>query len=373
MEAWAKFFHHRKQGAFMPYPNFERTVIDKSCHAPASRRQFLNDLAVGAVGAALAGNGLLAQSASALRGRIDVHHHMAPEFYVKAMEQLGLTTTQRNWTPQVSLDVMDKAGVQTALLSPVQSVIRDSLSDESEHARMLARQNNEYGAQVVKDHPTRFGLFAALPLPDIDGSLKEIEYSLDTLKADGIALFTSYLDKSPGDPAFAAVFDELHRRKAGVFFHPAHSTCCRTLSSQSGMIDFDLDTARAIDSMLFEGTLSRCPDARFIFSHAGGAFTTLAPRMVDDFPNRLADRVPHGVDYEFKKLYFDTAHAGAAGPLDALKDLVPVSQILYGSDVPIRAYSLTDDRLKEYTGFSESDWRAINRGNAERLFPRLKA
>ena len=68
------------------------------------------------------------------------------------------------------------------------------------------------------------------------------------------------------------------------------------------MIDFDIDTARCIDSMLFEGTFSRCPDIKFIFSHAGGAFTTLAPRMVDDFPKKFADRVPHGVDYEFKKL-----------------------------------------------------------------------
>jgi predicted TIM-barrel fold metal-dependent hydrolase len=213
---------------------------------------------------------------------------------------------------------------------------------------------------------------AALPLPDQDGSLREIEYSLDVLKADGIGLFTSYMDKWPGDPAFAQAFDELHHRKAVVLFHPAHHSCCRDMTNQSGMIDFDLDIARAVDSLLFNGTLSRCPDIRFIFSHAGGAFTVLAPRMVDDFPKKFADRVPHGVEYEFKKLYFDTAHAAAAGPLDALK-LVPTSQILYGSDVPIPTYDLTDDRLQAYTGFSSSDRKAIDRGKAERFFPRLRA
>ncbi len=338
----------------------------------ASRREFLKTLAAAGASVALSGSEVIAQSASTL-GRVDVHHHMAPEFYVKAMERELGPAALRSWTPALSLEVMDKAGVATAMLSPVQGIVRDSLSDHSDRARMLARQNNEFGAQVVKDHPKRFGLFAALPLPDPDGSLREIEYSLNVLKADGIALFTSYLDKFPGDPFFAPVFDELNRRKAVVFFHPAHSSCCRNLTSQSGTIDFDLDTARAIDSLLFEGTLSRCPDIRFIFSHAGGAFTVLAPRMVDDFPKKFADRVPHGVQYEFNKLYFDTAHAGAAGPLDALKDLVPVSQILYGSDVPIRAYDLTDDKLKDYAGFSLSDWQAINRGNAEHLFPRLKA
>ena len=338
----------------------------------ASRREFLKTLAAAGAGVALSARELIAQRAPSL-GRIDVHHHMAPEFYVKAMDKEIAPSGFRNWTPSLSLDVMDKAGVETAILSPAQGVVRDSLSDRTERARTLARQNNEFGAKVVQDNPKRFGLFAALALPDTDASIKEIDHSLEVLKADGIALFTSYLDKFPGDPAFAPVFDELNRRKAIVFFHPAHSSCCRNLTSQSGMIDFDLDTARAIDSLLYEGTFSRCPDIRFIFSHAGGAFSVLAPRMVDDFPKKLADRVPHGVQYEFNKLYFDTAHAGAAGPLDAIKDLVPVSQILYGSDVPIRAYDLTDVKLKEYAGFSTNDWQAINRGNAERLFPRLKA
>jgi predicted TIM-barrel fold metal-dependent hydrolase len=344
----------------------------------ASRREFLKTLGVAGIGAGAAlaaGSELLAQSMlPSKRGRIDVHHHMAPDFYVEFTERAtGSKSGMHGWTPAVSLDVMDKAGVETAMLSPAQGVVRDSLSDKSEQARKLARQNNEAGAKAVSENPKRFGLFAALPLPDTDGSLKEIEYSFGPLKADGIALFTSYLDKFPGDAAFAPVFDELNRRKAVVFFHPAHSTCCRNLSSASGMIDFDMDTARAIDSMLIEGTFSRFPDVKFIFSHAGGAFTTLAPRMVDDFPKKFADRVPHGVDYEFRKLYFDTAHAGAAGPLDALKDLVPISQILYGSDVPIRAYDLTDSKLKDYSGFSFDDWKAIDRGNAERLFPRLKA
>ena len=113
---------------------------------------------------------------------------------------------------------MDKHGVATAMLSPVQRLVMDSMSDRSDRARSLARQNNEYGAQLVKDYPGRFGLFAALPLPDQDGSLKEIEYAFDVLKADGIALWTDYIDKWPGDPAFAPVFDELNRRKAVVFF-----------------------------------------------------------------------------------------------------------------------------------------------------------
>ena len=138
------------------------------------------------------------------------------------------------------------------------------------------------------------------------------------------------------------------------------------------MIEYDLDTARAAESLLVNGTAGRFPNIRFIFSHSGGAITVLAARMIDDYPkNRLA-QLPKGVEYEFKKFYYETAHASKVPALDALKDLAPVSQILFGSDVPIRSYELTTEGLDEYPGFSPADWRAINRGNAERLFPRLK-
>jgi predicted TIM-barrel fold metal-dependent hydrolase len=271
---------------------------------------------------------------------------------------------------------MDKHGIATAMLSPVQRLVLDSMSDRTERARSLTRQSNEFGARVVRDSPGRFGLFAALPLPDQDGSLKEIEYAFDTLKADGIALWTSYLDKWPGDPAFERVFEELNRRSAVVFFHPAAASCCRNLIpglGYAGMIEYDLDTARAAESLLLNGTPARFPNIRFIFSHSGGAITVLAARMIDDYPKDRIDQLPKGVEYEFKKFYYEVAHASKAPALDALKDLAPVSQILFGADVPIRGYELTTDGLEQYRGFSQADWRAINRGNAERLFPRLKS
>jgi predicted TIM-barrel fold metal-dependent hydrolase len=345
----------------------------------ASRRLFLKTLAVAGASAALPWSELLGQTSSGVSrvvpGRIDVHHHMFPPFYVKSIEDEMKADgfTPRPWTPATSLDMMDKAGVATAMLSPVQRLVMDSMSERSEKSRSLARQSNEYGAQLVRDHPGRFGIFAALPLPDADASLKEIAYAMDTLKADGIALWTSYMDKWVGDPAFWPAYEELNRRNAVVFYHPARATCCRKLPGQSGILEYDIDTARAIDSLLWNGTLSKFPNVRHIFSHSGGAFTVLAARIMDDFPKNRADKVPNGVEYEIKKLFFDTAHASKAPALDALKDIVPVSQIMYGSDVPLRNYDLTDPGLDVYPGFSESDWRAVNRGNAERLFPRLKA
>ena len=201
----------------------------------ASRRKFLKALAVAGAGAVLSESGLIAQvtspSVRPLAGRVDIHHHIFPPFYVKAMEEQLRAGgfSPRPWTPSTSIDMMDKHGIATAFFSPVQRLVMDSTSDKSEKARNLARQHNEYGAQLVKDYPGRFGHFATLPLPDTDGSLKEIAYSLDVLKADGIALWTSYMDKWMGDPSFAPVYEELNRRGAVVFVHPARASCCRNL------------------------------------------------------------------------------------------------------------------------------------------------
>jgi len=122
-----------------------------------------------------------------------------------------------------SLEDMDEGEVATAILSVTQITMR---IDDREKVRRLARECNDYSAKLVADHRGRFGMFAALPIPDIDGCLKEIAYAYDVLKADGIGLYTSYHDKWLGDPAFDPIFAELDRRKAVIYVHPATPDCC---------------------------------------------------------------------------------------------------------------------------------------------------
>ena len=162
------------------------------------------------------------------RRRIDVHHHMLPPEYAnltrdRILEITSGDTTVLKWTPDVTLEQMEQFGVASSILSlPVPGAWYEG----KEKSRKLARIANDYGARLSKDYLGRFGMFAAIPLPDVDGSLAEIEYAFDLLNADGIYLQTSYDDKWPGDPAFAAVFDELNRRKAIVFVHPTEPCSC---------------------------------------------------------------------------------------------------------------------------------------------------
>jgi len=330
--------------------------------------------AIGA-GAALSTGSVLAAmpriDSNPKRGRIDVHHHMLPPFYMdlrRAVPDVGAMPT---WSPSKSIDDMEKNGVTTAMLSLAVSGVT---FDAGEAGRSLARKSNDYGAQLVRDHPASFGLLAALPLPDPQGSLVEIEYALDTLHADGIALLSSYGDQWLGDATYAPVFEELNRRKAVVFVHPSAPNCCANLQARvpASTIEFYFDTTRTIESLLMSGTFSRFPNLRFIFSHGGGAMPILANRMARLFPKDLAAQAPNGVLYELKRQYYDTASASNPTSLTAIMSVVSGSQIVFGSDFPfISAGEPASDLM--HSGLPENTVEAINRGNAAQLFERLRA
>jgi 6-methylsalicylate decarboxylase len=347
--------------------------------APAMiRRKFLTGIAAVGLSAAASGGAIRAARAAAGRRLIDVHSHIIPPFYLAenrdriAGSRGGeISRAWLEWAPQRSVAAMDEHGVETAMLSLSTPGI---WFGNAEEARATARRVNEYGAELVRNHPGRFGLFGAIPLPDTEGSLREIEYALDVLKADGIGLLTSYGDKWLGDPAYQGVLEELNRRKAVVFVHPTTPNCCRTLMPGIAtlMAEVPQDTTRTIISLLFSGTLTRLKDIRFIFCHAGGTVPLMAARMTQYGPKDLAEKLPRGVDYQLKRLYYDIAVSGYRPAIAALTGLIPANQILFGSDFPYRPLGETADTMPQL-GLSEADLNAIGRDNALALLPRLKA
>jgi predicted TIM-barrel fold metal-dependent hydrolase len=305
--------------------------------------------------------------------RIDVHHHHTPPPYLAAITARNIPGPVRDWTPEKSIADMDKAGVATAVTSITTPGLR--FLDEA-GAGKLARECNEYTAKLVADSHGRFGMFAAMPMPSIDGTLHEIAYALDTLGADGIGLLTSYGDRWLGDPAFAPVMDELNRRQAVVYTHPTTANCCGNLIPDvpDSIIEWATDTSRTIASLVFSGTAARCPALTLIFSHGGGTMPFLTERFTRlPLANRaLAARVPNGVLHELRRFYYDTAQASHPMALASLMRLVPVSQVLFGTDFPYRTAAEHVKGLADY-GFSAGDLAAIDRENALRLMPRLKA
>jgi predicted TIM-barrel fold metal-dependent hydrolase len=354
------------------------TKSDFTCCPP--RRDFLGKLATLGAASLLPGD-LLAQSAGhgghratarVKPYRIDVHHHLIPPAYLAEISTRR-SGAEAPWTPELSIEEMDKSGIVKSVLSLIQPGV---WLGEVAQGRRLARDTNDYGAQLVRDHPGRFGLFATLPLPDTEGSLREIEYGLDVLKADGIGLMTSYGKRWLGDAAFAPVWEELNRRKAVVYTHPLAPDCCRNLIADvsTAAIEFATDTTRSIASLVFSGTAARYPDIRWIFSHAGGTMPFLVSRFTREelTMKEREQRLPHGVVHELKKFYYDTAQANHAGALAALTRLIPIAQLLYGTDFPYRDGAEVNAGLAAYR-FKPRDLVAIERDNALRLMPTLKA
>ena len=347
----------------------------------SSRRRLLSGLAAlgcsAATGAAWLTPARAQTGSTAGPGMIDVHHHYIPPFYLKENEDRikasfggSITSAWTTWAPERALEAMDKAGIATSLLSLTTPSV---WFGDAQAARELAHRVNEYAAGLAHDHPGRFGLFATVPLPDQEGSLREIEYAFDVLKADGVILLSSYDDKYLGHAAYAPVFEELNRRKALVLVHPTVAACCRRLLPDVPPVVSEIpqDTSRAISNLLYTGALVRYRSIRFIFTHAGGAMPMAYGRMLEFPPKNLQATAPEGIEHELARLHFDIADTAYRPAVAAITSLVPTSQILFGSDNPYAPAENTVRRMRQL-GLSDAELRAIGRDNALNLLPRLK-
>lgn len=316
-------------------------------------------------------------------GRIDVHHHFGPPTWVAAMREAGQLRSSQNpmglmspanttWTPEKTLEDLDQGGGAAAMISITNPGLY--VGDLGQTVR-LARECNDFAAEVIQAHPTRFGLFAAMPLPDVDATLREIEYAYDQINADGIGFMTSYGDTWIGDLAYRPVMEELNRRNALVFVHPTAANCCRGLDYAMGVgpgsIEYGTDTTRAITGVVVNGFAHDFPNIRWIWSHGGGSMPFLAGRIAG---SRQNEQMPNGFIYELERFYYDLAGATNRGVVASLRELVGPDHILFGTDFPPGGTMAEYARsLRELDMFNEAELRLIERENAIRLLPRMEA
>jgi predicted TIM-barrel fold metal-dependent hydrolase len=329
-----------------------------------NRGTFLAGMAGTAIGGLLP---LPVAAQPAAARRIDVHRHVSPPFYegeIKTSYPKAFPPPLASWTPERCLADMDAAGIELGMLSmPARPGM---YFGDAAFARKFCRECNDYMAELRRAHPGRFGQFAALPLPDVEGSIAELTYALDVLHADGVGAWTSYGQRYLGDPTFAPLWTELDRRKAVVFTHPTDSACCVNPVAQMSetVVEFGADTTRTIGSLVFSGTSTRFPNIRFIFSHGGGTMPFVIDRFLDQgrLPGSAA-LLPHGVEYELRRFYYDTAFASSPEAMAALLKLVPPAQVVLGTDYPYRPAADTIAELA-VCGVPARDLAAIGRRSA---------
>ena len=307
--------------------------------------------------------------------RIDTHHHAIPSFYrdllikTKIDEESGRALPE--WSPEASLQTMAELDIATAILSV--STPGTAFLTGTADAVALARDINDYLADVVKAQPDRFGFFATVPLPHVNESVDEVVRSLDELHADGVVLLANnagiYLGQDGQDDLFAA----LDARSAVVFIHPAVLPGPAVDGVAPFAADFLLDTTRAAYLLVRNQLCRRYPNIKFILSHAGGfvpyASHRMAVAIMGDTGRSLTDTLD-----DFAGFYFDTALSSSAAALPSLLAFAKPGHVTFGSDwpfAPVAAGKLFAAGLETYPGLDAGARGAIERSNALALFPRL--
>jgi 6-methylsalicylate decarboxylase len=309
---------------------------------------------------------------------VDLHHHVIPDFYWDASNEDGNAAGGINpppWSLEGAIAYLDEAGIDVA----VQSISTPGVHfGDDAAARDLARRCNEYLAGVKRDRPDRFGAFGVLPLPDVDGTLDQIAYALDVLELDGVSVFTNAGGSYLGDSRFDPIFTELQRREAVVFVHPTASPdpIAHTLGLPDTLLDYPVDTSRAIAKLHYSNTFARTPDVKYVFVHAGGTIPFLASRfaIVDEMDvipgaqerGAFTDTVP--------RLYWDTASAFSDPVLHMLRSVTGLGNVAFGTDYPYPRDAISIGGLRHLQNTAELDddeRRSLLGGSAARLIPPL--
>ena len=326
--------------------------------------------------------------ASASPRRIDVHSHYLPEKYRSALVAAGHAKPSGmpgipTWSVEQQIAMMDRNGIEASILSISAPGLH--FGDDAA-ARELARYCNDEGAKATQAYPKRFGMFASLPLPDVEGSLKELTYAFDELHADGVVLESNHNGVYLGDRRLDPVFAELNRRSAKIFIHPTnpHCPCCQGQDEASlppigypfPMIEFMFETTRAVFNLILSGTLAKFPNVKIIVPHAGATIPVLADRVAGLSP---ALGLPQQLDvprfYEsLRGMYYDLAGFPLPRQLKPLLEIADPKHIMYGSDWPytpeplVAALAATLDTSPLLTDGLRQDFM---RNNALALFPKF--
>lgn len=286
--------------------------------------------------------------------KVDIHSHAILPAYLQGMEALGIDPVAEEgyplpkWSAEAHFQFMADAGIDYSILSlPTPHIYRG----DAAQSRKVARAINEEMAKLTQEYPDRFGFVAALPLPDVEGSLEEIRYATEELGALGVKVASNSDGVYLGDLCLEEVFAELNRLKSLVILHPSPARNLPRENVVTGKVmalfEYPADTTRAVLNLLANGTLERWPDIRLVVPHCGSFLPYMKSRAEAMFNMLAGLHMMEPVDMEksIGRLYFDlagdpmpigakVAHPCASGQMDMLLAITDREHILYGSDYP---------------------------------------
>lgn len=305
--------------------------------------------------------------------------HCVPDWYRSIVPLTGGNPTPQ-WNISGHLSFMSAQGISRAVLafsSPGATVYP---GDEGATIA-LARLINEQSAAFARAYPDQFTFYAVVPLPYTQAAIAEAHYALDTLGAAGIALYSNFEGHYLGHSSFTPFFAAMNARGSEqiIYVHPT-TPYIRVNGSlieanptiyPTGNIEFYFETARMLSDLAVTQTILNFTNINYIIPHVGGAWPSVADRLLKSFP-AIYDRTLEALQTRF---FYDSAgptYFHQVGGLLAYE--VPTSQLMYGTDypyAPIFTYgpSLTALKLSPY--LTDADRLDVLHSNAEDLFKSL--
>jgi aminocarboxymuconate-semialdehyde decarboxylase len=289
--------------------------------------------------------------------------------HVMVSGKIYRTVPETSWSGVPRAREMDEIGLARQVLSPMPELLSYWLPVDDGGA--LVRYLNDQLAELVASQPLRFSALGAVPLQDVDAAILELEYVVKDLRLPGVEIATHVNGVSIGDPRFLPFFAAAERMGAAIFVHALHPAGRDRLvgpAAQEQVVAFPGDVALGIASLITGGTLERLPGLRIAFSHGGGAFAMLLPRMQHAWHAvaKMKESIPHPPEEYARRLYYDTLTYSARSLRFAI-DSFGADRMMMGTDYP---FIIKDpDPIKSLTalGLDAATHDAILEGNARRF------
>ncbi len=295
--------------------------------------------------------------------KIDVHAHYFPPAYNAMLDRRGLKFLdggfpRPDWNEELQLASMERLGVTFSCLSVSSPHLH--MGDAAE-AVETARACNEYGAALQKKYPDSFGAFGALPLPELAASVEEVIYCRDTLKLSGFCLPTNANGLYLGDPALDQVMAELNKGGCIVSLHPTEPSAVPAHVNEGlpfPLMEFFFDTTRTVMNLVLNRVPQKFPNIRFIIPHAGAYLPVLCDRVAPMSGLLLPDGTPNIVD-TLAGFYYDLGGVSMPKQLGNLRQLVPDTHLLYGSDTPFTPLPLCEKLAQDMDAALSADLQQL--------------
>lgn len=315
--------------------------------------------------------------------RIDVHQHVVLPEYVNALAREGIVENSnlktKVFTKDSVLEVMSELGMDASVLLPFSTNGIHHGNDEA--ARYLTQATNEAAAKLASEAPEKLGFYAILPLPDVQGALKQMETALDEQHASGVSFLSTQNGMYIGDRAFEELYAEMNRRSVVAFVHPGRPPYTLNLKMETSLVEYTFETTRVACYLIYNNFMERYPNIKWILAHAGGTLPYLTMRLAavqgeDKQKPSFLERVPKGFVPYLSQFYYDTAIAGTRSTMSALMETADPSHVFYGSDWPYVPKPYIAEQvinLRQMQPFAGRRLAAMERTNAIAAFTRLTA